>query len=72
VLPPLLIVEGGQLDPPLKVIILSLDDTLLPLLVRADVVILVETVVAVVLGLLAWGLKGMRLFEYLVWLGVLW
>jgi hypothetical protein len=59
VLPPLLIVEGGQLDPPLKVIILSLNDTLLPLLVRADVVILVETVVTVVLGLLAWGLKGL-------------
>jgi hypothetical protein len=71
VLPPLLIVEGSEFDPPLKVIILSLDDTLLPLLVRADVVILVEAVVPVVFGLLAWRLKGVRLFEYLMWLGVL-
>jgi hypothetical protein len=65
VLPPLLIVEGRELDPPLKVIILSLDDTLLPLLVRADVVILVETVVTMVFGLLAW--RRLR-FKYLVWL----
>jgi hypothetical protein len=67
VLPPLLIVEGREFDPPLKVIILSLNDTLLPLLVCADVVILVEAVVTVVFGLLAWRLKGLR-FEYLVWL----
>jgi hypothetical protein len=65
VLPPLLIVEGREFDPPLKVIILSLDDTLLPLLVRADVVILVETVVTVVLSLLAW--RGLR-FKDLMWL----
>ena len=61
VLPPLLIVEGRQLNPALKVLILSLDDALLPFLVRADVVVLVETVMAMVFGLFTRSEGGLKL-----------
>ena len=52
VLPPLIIVEGYEFDPAIKVLIFLLDDPLLPFLVMADVIIRIETVVPVVLGLL--------------------
>ena len=51
-LSPLFIVERGELDPALKIFVLTLDDALLPLLVSADVTVLVKAVVAMVLGLL--------------------
>ena len=52
VLPPLLVVKGCELDPTLKVLILSLDDSLLPFLVSANVVILIKPIMPVVLRLL--------------------
>jgi hypothetical protein len=54
-------VEGRQLDPALKVFILSLDDALLPFLVRADVVVLVETVMPMVFGLFTRSEGGLKL-----------
>ncbi len=70
-LPPLLIVEGCQLYPTLEVLILSLDNALLPLLVSADVVVLVEAVMAMVFSLLARGERGLLRFKYLLGLRVL-
>ena len=60
-LPPLLIVEGCQFDPPFEILILTLDNALLPLLVSADVVVLVETVMSMVLSLFARGERGLFL-----------
>jgi hypothetical protein len=51
-LPPLFIMKSAKLDPVLKILILPLDDPLLPFLVVADVIIRVETIVAVKLCLL--------------------
>ena len=62
-LPPLLIVEGCQFDPTLEVLILTLDNALLPLLVSADVVVLVETVMTMGFGLLASGERGLLGFK---------
>ena len=67
-LPPLFIVESCELDPALKVLILSLDDTLLPLLVCSDVIILVESVMTMVFSLFSCvegGLLYLR-FQYLL------
>ena len=49
--PPLVIVEGDKLNPHLKVLIFTLDDTRLPFFVVTDVVIGVVTVMLVVFGL---------------------
>ena len=65
-LPPLLIVEGCQFDPTLEVLILTLDNTRLPLLVSADVVELVVAVMAMVFSLLASGERGLLGFKYLL------
>ena len=65
-LPPLLIVEGCQFDPPLEVLILTLDNALLPLLVSADVVVLVEAVMAMVFSLLSSGERGLLGFKNLL------
>jgi hypothetical protein len=51
-LPPLLIMKGAKLDPALKILILPFDDPLLPFLVVPDVIIRIETIVAVKLCLL--------------------
>jgi pilus assembly protein TadC len=72
VLSPLFIVKGSEFDPALEVLILSLDDPLLPLLVSADVVVLVEAVVPVVFGLFTCVERGLlRRFQDLLGLEVL-
>ena len=71
-LPPLFIVESCEFNPAFKVLILSLDDTLLPLLVCAYVIILIETVMPMVFCLL-YSVKRDLLdcrFEYLLGLGI--
>lgn len=47
-LPPLLIVEGNQFNPLFEIVIFTLDNALLPLFVVSDVVVGVETIVAMV------------------------
>jgi hypothetical protein len=51
-LPPLFIVKSSKFDPSLEILILTFYDALLPLLVSANVVILIETIMPVMFSLL--------------------
>ncbi len=66
-LPPLVVVESCELYPALKVLILSLNYTLLPLFICANVIILIKSIMPMVLSLF---LRGdslhLRSFQYCV------
>jgi hypothetical protein len=47
-LPPLLVVEGHKLNPFLKVLILPLNDSLLPFLIVSNVIVTIEPIVLMV------------------------